>query len=69
LIQQASEDSPGVRLAYYNETIEIFIPGEDHDFFAHIISYMLTTFLLEKGISFKPTGSKTQEKEGTASAT
>jgi Uma2 family endonuclease len=68
LIQQASEDSPGVRLAYYDETIEILTPGEDHEFFAHVISYLLTTFLLEQGISFKPTGSKTQEKEGTASA-
>jgi len=55
-------------LAYYDETIEILIPGEDHEFFAPVISYLLTTFLLEKGISFKPTGSKTQEKEGTASA-
>lgn len=68
LIQQASEDSPGVRLAYFDETIEIFMPGEDHEFFAHIIGYLLTTFLLEQGISFKPTGSKTQEKEGTVSA-
>lgn len=68
LIQQASEDSPGVRLAYYGETIEILMPGEDHEFFAHVIGYLLTTFLLEKGIPFKPTGAKTQEQEGQASA-
>jgi Uma2 family endonuclease len=68
LIQQASEDSPGVRLAYYNRTIEILMPGEEHEFFAHIIGYLLTTFFLEKGISFKPTGAKTQELEGKASA-
>lgn len=68
LIQQASENSPGVRLAYYHETIEIFMPGEDHEFFAHVIGYLLTTFLLGQGISFKPTGAKTQEKEGEASA-
>lgn len=68
LIQQASEDSPGVRLAYYNGTIEILMPGEDHEFFAHVIGYLLTTFFLEKGISFKPTGAKTQEQEGQASA-
>jgi Uma2 family endonuclease len=68
LIQQASEDSPGIRLAYYSETIEILMPGEEHEFFAHIIGYLLTTFLLERGISFKPTGSKTQEKEGAVSA-
>ncbi|MBD2066189.1 Uma2 family endonuclease [Leptolyngbya sp. FACHB-671] len=68
LLQQASEDSPGVRLAYYSETIEILMPGEDHEFFAHIIGYLLTTFLLDMSIDFKPTGSKNQDKEGTASA-
>lgn len=68
LIQQASEDSPGVRLAYYDETIEILMPGEAHEFFAHVIGYLLTTFLLERGILFKPTGAKTQEKEGKVSA-
>ncbi|NJO76460.1 MAG: hypothetical protein HC833_23545 [Leptolyngbyaceae cyanobacterium RM1_406_9] len=57
-----------MRLAYYDETIEILMPGEDHELFAHVIGYLLTTFLLEQGISFKPTGSKTQEKKGTASA-
>ncbi len=67
LIQQASEDSPGVRLAYYAETIEILMPGEAHEFFAHVIGYLLTTFFLEKGILFKPTGAKTQEQEGKVS--
>ncbi len=67
LIQQASEDSPGVRLAYYDETIEILMPGEAHEFFAHVIGYLLTTFFLEKGILFKPTGAKTQEQEGKVS--
>ena len=68
LLQQASEDSPGLRLSYYNGTIEILMPGEEHEFFAHIIGYLLTTFLLKKGISFKPTGAKTQEIQGKASA-
>ncbi|MCL6434309.1 MAG: Uma2 family endonuclease [Leptolyngbyaceae cyanobacterium HOT.MB2.61] len=68
LIQQASEDSPGVRLAYYDGTIEILMPGEAHEFFAHVIGYLLTTFFLERGILFKPTGAKTQEQEGKASA-
>ena len=68
LIQQASEDSPGVRLAYYDGTIEILMPGEDHEFFSHIIGYLLTTFLLEKGVPFKPTGAQTQEQEGEAAA-
>jgi len=68
LLQQASEDSPGVRLSYYSGTIEILMPGEDHEFFAHVIGYLLTTFLLKKGLPFKPTGAKTQEQEGKASA-
>ncbi len=68
LIQQAAADSPGVRLAYSDQTIEILMPGEDHEFFAHVIGYLLTTFFLEKGIVFKPTGTKTQEREGQASA-
>ena len=68
LLQQASEDSPGLRLSYYNGTIEILMPGEEHEFFAHVIGYLLTTFLLKKGISFKPTGAKTQEMLGKASA-
>ena len=68
LLQQASEDSSGLRLSYYNGTIEILMPGEDHEFFAHVIGYLLTTFLLKKGISFKPTGAKTQERPGRASA-
>ncbi|NJO78425.1 MAG: Uma2 family endonuclease [Cyanobacteria bacterium RM1_2_2] len=68
LIQQAAADSPGVRLAYSDQTIEILMPGEDHEFFAHVIGYLLTTFFLEKGIVFKPTGAKTQEREGQASA-
>ena len=68
LIQQGTEDSPGVRLSYYRGTIEILMPGEDHEFFAHVIGYLLTTFLLNKRIPFKPTGAKTQEQEGQVSA-
>lgn len=68
LIQKASEDSPGVRLGYHDGIIEILMPGEEHETFAHIIGYLVTTFLLEQGILFKPTGSKTQEREGKASA-
>jgi Uma2 family endonuclease len=68
LIQQAAEDSPGVRLFYYGETIEILMPGREHEIFSHIIGYLLTTFLLEQGIRFEPTGAMTQEAEAVASA-
>ncbi|HEY9659195.1 MAG TPA: Uma2 family endonuclease [Allocoleopsis sp.] len=68
LMQQASEDAAGVRLGYFDGIIEVLMPGEEHEFFAHVIGYLLTTFLLEQGIPFKPTGAKTQEQEGKASA-
>ena len=67
-IQKGFDGSPGVRLSYYNETIEILMPGQDHETFARIIGYLVTTFLVEQGIFFKPTGAMTQEKEGVASA-
>jgi Uma2 family endonuclease len=67
LIQQGFEETPGAKLSYYQETIEIFMPGEDHEFFSHVIGYLLTTFFLKIGIPFKPTGAKTQEQEGEVS--
>ncbi|MFE1743991.1 Uma2 family endonuclease [Coleofasciculus sp. H7-2] len=67
-IQKGFEGSPGVRLFYYNGTVEILMPGQDHETFAHVIGYLVTTFLAEKGIFFQPTGSMTQEKEGVVSA-
>jgi Uma2 family endonuclease len=66
LIQQGFEATPGARLSYYNGTIEILMPGPDHEFFSRVINYLVTTFLLERGIAFKPTGSMDQEKLGEA---
>ena len=68
LMQQASADSPGVRLAFYDGTIEILMPGQDHEFFKSLIGYLIETFFYDKGIQFKPTGSMTQEKAEEASA-
>jgi Uma2 family endonuclease len=67
LIQKGFEGSPGVRLFYYNGTIEILMPGEDHEFFKTIIGFLIELFLVEKGIEFIPAGSMTQECQGTAS--
>ena len=66
-IQKGFEGSPRVRLFYYDGTIEILMPGEDHETFAHIIGYLVTTFLVEQGIFFKPTGAMTQERSGFVS--
>jgi Uma2 family endonuclease len=67
-IQKGFDGAPGVRLSYYNGAIEILMPGQDHETFARVIGYLVTTFLVERGIFFKPTGAMTQEKEGVVSA-
>jgi Uma2 family endonuclease len=68
LIQAGFAESPGIRLAYYNGTIEILMPGREHEVFSRLIGFLIGLFCLEKGIEFEPTGSMTQEKEGEASA-
>ena len=67
-IQKGFEGSPGVRLFYYDGTVEVLMPGQDHETFARVIGYLVTTFLVEQGIFFKPTGAMTQEKPGVVSA-
>jgi Uma2 family endonuclease len=67
LIQRGCESASGVRLFYYDGTIEILMPGQLHETFSRIIGWMLTYFLAAKQISFTPTGSVTQEREGEAS--
>jgi Uma2 family endonuclease len=66
-IQKGFDGSPGARLFYYDRAIEILMPGREHEIFASIIGYLVTTFLTEKGIFFQPTRSMTQEKEGVVS--
>jgi Uma2 family endonuclease len=68
LIQRGFEGTPGVRLSYYDGAIEILMPGREHELFARMIGYLVTTFLAEKGIFFQPTGSMTQEKAEVVSA-
>jgi Uma2 family endonuclease len=67
-IQSGFEGSSVVRLFYYNGTIEILIPGENHEFFKTIIGFLVELFLVEQGIEFIPAGSMTQEQQGVASA-
>lgn len=66
-IQKGLEGFPSVRLSYYNGTIEILMPGENHEFFKTIIGFLLELFLMQRGVEFIPAGSMTQEKAGTAS--
>jgi Uma2 family endonuclease len=67
-IQKGFENSPGVRLFYYDGTVEILMPGREHELFAWVIGHLIGSFLIRKGIFFQPTGSMTQEKEGEVSA-
>ncbi|NET57352.1 MAG: Uma2 family endonuclease [Symploca sp. SIO2E6] len=68
LLRKGFSGSPGVRLSYYEGIIEILMPGQDHESFARVLGYLVTTFLVEQGIFFKPTGAMTQEKSGVVSA-
>ncbi len=68
LIQAGFAGASGVRLFYYDGTLEILMPGREHELFKTLIGYLIETFFLEKGILFQPTGSMTQEAEATASA-
>jgi Uma2 family endonuclease len=68
LIQAGFAQSPGVRLAYYNDTIEILMPGRDHEMFSRLLGFLIGLFCMENAIEFEPTGSMTQEKEGEVSA-
>ncbi len=56
----------GIKLSYYNGTIEILMPSEAHELFKKIIAILLEAFLLDRQVEFKPTGSMTQKREGLA---
>jgi Uma2 family endonuclease len=66
-LQQGFENVRGIRLAYYNGTIEILMPGEAHELFKRIIAILIDTFLLDREFEFKPTGSMTQKRAEIAS--
>jgi len=67
LIQAGFADSRGIRLFYYNNIIEILMPGRTHESFSRFIGFLISLFCLEQNIEFEPTGSMTQEREGEVS--
>jgi Uma2 family endonuclease len=67
LIQAGFAEASGIRLAYFNGTIEILMPGRTHELSKSIIGMLIELFCLEMGIEFEPTGSMTQEREGEVS--
>jgi Uma2 family endonuclease len=66
LIQKNFENTRGVRIAYYNGTIELRKPNPAYNRFKKVISVLLETFLLDRAIEFTPTGSSIQEEAGIA---
>ena len=67
LMEQALSGALGTRLAYFEGTIEVFMPGLAHEIFRKIIGYLIETFFLEQQVQVIPMGSVTQEKLGTIS--
>jgi Uma2 family endonuclease len=67
-LQQGFENTRGIKLFFYNSTIEILMPSEAHEMFKKIIAILIEAFLVDREIEFKPTGSMTQKREGFAAA-
>ncbi|NER82626.1 MAG: Uma2 family endonuclease [Leptolyngbya sp. SIO1D8] len=68
LIQAGFAEARGVHLYYYDHTIEILMPGREHELFSRVIGFLIGLFCLENGIEFEPLGATTQEKAGEVSA-
>ncbi|MEO0348659.1 MAG: Uma2 family endonuclease [Cyanobacteria bacterium P01_A01_bin.15] len=67
-IRNGFGDSRRVRLFYHDHTVEILMPGREHEFFKSIIGFLIELFCLETNLEFEPLGSTTQEREGEAAA-
>jgi hypothetical protein len=67
-LQKGFDNTHGVKLFYYNGTVEILMPGKAHELFKKIIAILIETFLIDRQIEFEPTGAMTQQREGTAAA-
>lgn len=68
LLRSGFGNRRNLRLFYYNTTVEIIMPGREHELFKSIIGFLLELFCLETGLEFEPLGSATQEREDEASA-
>jgi Uma2 family endonuclease len=68
LIQQGCEESPGIRVSYFDGTIEIVMPSRPHEVFSGTFHLLLSLYLAHLDIECLATGSADQEVEGTAAA-
>jgi Uma2 family endonuclease len=67
-LQQGFDRTRGVKLFYYDGTIEILMPGIAHELFKKIIAILIEAYLLDRKIEFEPNGSMTHKQEGKAVA-
>ncbi|MEB3291524.1 MAG: Uma2 family endonuclease [Synechococcales bacterium] len=68
LLQKGLEHSAGIRLFFFQGTIEVLMPGSYHELFKKIIALLIETFLIDRQVEFLPTGSMDRESEGMAAA-
>jgi Uma2 family endonuclease len=68
LIQQGCAESPGIRVSYFDGTIEIVMPSRPHEIFSGAFHLLLSLYLAHLDIQCLATGSANQEAEGTAAA-
>ena len=59
LIRDGFHECAGVRLAYYDNTLEIFMPGREHERFKKFIGMLLELFCTDGEIEFDPTSAAT----------
>jgi Uma2 family endonuclease len=67
-LQQAFEDSPGVRVNYFEGDIEILSVSPQHGIIAGNLGFLVELWMLERGIAFVATEDMTVEREEVASA-
>jgi Uma2 family endonuclease len=68
LIQKGLEDSPGLRLFFFEGIVEVLMPGRYHEVFKRSIAVLIDAFLFDREIESNLTGSMDREREGSASA-
>lgn len=68
LIQQGLEAVDGLRLCFFDGTVEVLMPGRYHEIFKKIIAILIETFLFDRQVDLMPTGSMDRESIGVASA-
>jgi Uma2 family endonuclease len=68
LIQKGLEAVGGVRLFFFDGTVEVLMPGRYHEVFKKIIAILIEAFLIDRKVDLMPTGSMDRELPGVASA-